>query len=183
MPTTDVHGHTVPQYGVPGEVDWRALERLALSIYRPKVVANTTARAQYIDDLAALATPIIPSTSNPVFVWRTDAGTGLELEVTVDGVNWRTYPAYPSVPKRVAKGTVSLAVAGAVGTSQAVAFPAGRFTDAPTVLVSKTGASLAKFVPYAHSASSAGCTVGIYAGDGVAATGSVSVAWYAVQED
>lgn len=92
MPTTDVHGHTIPRYGAIGEVDWRAIERLALSTYKPKAVANVTARAQYIADLAALDTPIIPSASNPVMVFRTDATDGLQYEVTIDGTNWRALP-------------------------------------------------------------------------------------------
>jgi hypothetical protein len=89
MPTTVVHGHTIPLYGAVGEVEWRAIERLALSTYKPKVIANTTARAQYIADLAALDNPIIPSTSNPVSVFRTDADAGAEFEYTVDGSTWR----------------------------------------------------------------------------------------------
>lgn len=182
MPTDDVHDHKIPQYGVVGEVDWRAFERLSRSIYRPKVVANTTTRSQYLTDLANLDEPIIPAVDNPVFVWRVDAGAGLELEVTVDGVNWRTYPTSPGVSKRDHGDKVTLSVSNSVGTSQAVAFPAGKFTEAPNVIVSKSAASLAKFVPYAHSVTTAGCTVGIYAGDGVAATGSVSVTLYAWQD-
>lgn len=46
-------------------------------------VANTTERA-------AAVSANTPSTSSPVFVWRTDAGEGRQLEYTVNGTTWYT---------------------------------------------------------------------------------------------
>ena len=47
-------------------------------------VANVTQRA------AALAAHGTPSTSNPLIVFRANAGAGRELEYTTDGSTWRT---------------------------------------------------------------------------------------------
>ena len=46
-------------------------------------VADVTARA-------AVAAAVVPSTSRPLFTYRTDAAPGSELEVTKDGSSWRT---------------------------------------------------------------------------------------------
>ncbi len=54
----------------------------------PYPVANVTARAAYITALAALTPPVVPSTSNPVRVWRADGIAGGQLEVTTDGATW-----------------------------------------------------------------------------------------------
>lgn len=177
---TDARGHTTPAGDdAPKRSD---VLDLSLSIRDPIPVANTTARAAKIVELAALTPAITPSSSNPILFFRADAGDGLELEYTTDGSTFHTVPATPMVPSRTARGSVALTVSSAVGTSQSVTFPAGRFTATPKVFVSKQSADLSKYIPYVTTISSTGCTIGIYAGDGVAASGSVTVAWSAEQD-
>lgn len=87
---TDVRGHTVPSNtGHPQRADVTAL---ALSVRDPIVVASTTARAQKIVDLAAVG--VVPSSTNPVWFYRTDAGSGKELERTVDGTTFETWRSH-----------------------------------------------------------------------------------------
>ena len=85
---TDLRGHTVPAAG--DNPSRAALTTLAMSVRDPIPVANATARAALIVSLAAASPAVVPSTSNPVFVFRADATAGGQLEVTVDGTNWRT---------------------------------------------------------------------------------------------
>ena len=81
---------------------------------------------------------------------------------------------------RLATGTIAITVAGNSGTV-AVTFPAGRFTAPPVVLVSRSTAGLAKYVPYVESVTATGCVLGLYAGDGTAGSGSSKLSWIAVQ--
>ena len=81
-----------------------------------------------------------------------------------------------------ARGTVTLAVSAATGATVSATFPVGRFTSAPRVYVSKQSDGMAKFIPYVRTITMSGCVIGIFAGDGLAATGSVPVAWEAVQD-
>lgn len=177
---TDARGHTVPGGSdAPKRSD---LLDLGLSITDPIPVTNTTARTAKLAELATLTPAITPASDNPIYFQRADAGAGLELEFTTDGSTFHTVPATPMVPSRTARGSVALTVSSAVGASQSVTFPAGRFTATPKVFVSKQSADLSKFIPYVTTISSTGCTIGIYAGDGVAASGSVTVAWSAEQD-
>lgn len=86
---TDVRAHTVP--AATDHPSRAALLALSLSTRDPIPVANTTARAALIVSLASAG--ITPTTANPVFVFRADAGAGFELEVTTDGTNWTTHAA------------------------------------------------------------------------------------------
>ncbi|NCT90261.1 hypothetical protein GXB85_04740 [Cellulomonas sp. APG4] len=181
MPT-DVRGHEVPDLDSVPDL-YEIPQRLSLSVRDPIPVANATERAQVIADLAALPVPIVPSSSEPVYVHRADAGPGLALEYTEDGTDWHTVPATPSVVKREAVGVKTVSVSGSAGGTAAVTFPAGRFTSAPLVIPAKQTGALAQFIPYVTGVTTAGCTIGVYAGDGAPATGSVSVAWHAIQED
>lgn len=52
------------------------------------VVQNTTERE-------ALVALYPPTTSAPLYVHRVDAGSGRELERTLDGTNWQTYRVQP----------------------------------------------------------------------------------------
>ena len=82
--------------------------------------------------------------------------------------------------ERKASGTVTVSVNASAGGSAAVAFPAGLFTAADTLDISLTKLSggLAKYIPYATVISATGMTVGLYSGDGSAATtGSVPINW------
>ncbi len=81
MPDIDLRGHTIP---AAADAPSRAgLIAMLAGVRDPVVVANATAR-----DVAAAA--MSPSTSNPVFVWREDAADGYQLEVSTDGLAWRT---------------------------------------------------------------------------------------------
>lgn len=81
---------------------------------------------------------------------------------------------------RLAAGTIAISVTGAGGTV-AVAFPAGRFTAPPVVLVSRSTSGLAKYVPYVASVTATGCVLGLYAGDGTTGGGTTSLSWLAIQ--
>lgn len=86
---TDELGHTTPAADdAPAR---QALLDLSLSIRDAYPVANVTARAQLLVDLAALPNPIVPSVSRPILVTRADATAGMEYEYTVDGTNWRCF--------------------------------------------------------------------------------------------
>lgn len=93
---TDARGHTAP---AAGETPRRqVINDLSLSINDPIVVANATARAAKIVELAALVPAITPSSSRPIFFFRSDALAGCELEYTTDGTTFRTVPAGGSGP-------------------------------------------------------------------------------------
>ena len=81
---------------------------------------------------------------------------------------------------RIATGTIAISVAGVGGTVD-VTFPAGRFTAPPVVLVSRSTAGLAKYVPYVASVTATGCVLGLYAGDGTTGSASSTLSWIAVQ--
>ena len=81
---------------------------------------------------------------------------------------------------RIATGTIAISVAGVGGTVN-VTFPAGRFTAPPVVLVSRSTAGLAKYVPYVASVTATGCVLGLYAGDGTTGSASSTLSWIAVQ--
>lgn len=103
---TDIRGHTVPTgTGHPARAD---VLNLGLSVRDPIPVANATARAALITNLASAG--ITPSTSNPVYTFRADAAAGLQLEVTTDGTTWRTITASsspaPTMVVRNSAGTV-----------------------------------------------------------------------------
>jgi hypothetical protein len=87
--TTDTRGHTVPATNDhPSRQGW-VLGPL-LSVRDPIPVANATARAALIVALAALSPAIVPSTANPVFIFRADAAPGSEIEYTTNGTSWTT---------------------------------------------------------------------------------------------
>lgn len=90
MPTTDARGHTVPTAAEqPSRKAW-VLDPI-LSVNDPIEVANTTARAAKIVELAALTPPIVASAAAPLFFWRADAPAGAQLEVTTDGSVFKPY--------------------------------------------------------------------------------------------
>jgi hypothetical protein len=81
--STDARGHTSI---AAGENPTRAaLAAMLLSVKDPIPVANATARAAKIVELAALTPAITPSLSNPIFFFRADAPAGQQLEQTIDG--------------------------------------------------------------------------------------------------
>lgn len=128
---TDARKHTVPADTDDPDVvgDLAALSASVRDIIQ---VDNTTARAAVIDALTTAG--IGPTATNPVYVHRSDAAPGRELEVTTDGTTWRTLSTNGALA--VASGEVVISPSGAnIPTSTAVTFPAGRFTVAPAVQV------------------------------------------------
>ena len=85
-------------------------------------VADTTARAQYVTDLGTAGITI--SSSNPARVFRADAGTGVEHEVSIDGTNWESVVSHVHLP-----GLMTWSTAAVIGTS-------GSVVDCGTALVS-----------------------------------------------
>lgn len=87
------------------------------------------------------------------------------------------------VPYAMSSGTVNVTLTAATSASAAITFPTSRFTVAPNVIaamVSAPGGSQ-KFVARCINATTTGATVYVYTGDATSATGSVTVAWWAVQ--
>lgn len=80
----DARGHTVPTGEQPPRR--QDLLDLSLSVRDVVYVPNATARAQLVADLAAAGRG--PSTSNPVYVHRGDAGDGMHLEYSMDGTSF-----------------------------------------------------------------------------------------------
>jgi len=92
---TSARKHTVP---AALETPRRAaINDLAASINDIVPVANVTARAQLLADLAAMTPPYVPSASRPLVIARADAPAGAEFEYTVgelDGSSntvWRNF--------------------------------------------------------------------------------------------
>lgn len=124
MPTTDARGHSVPTSAeAPSRAGW-VLAPL-LTVKDPIPVANATARAAKIVELAGLTPAIVPSTSNPIFFFRADAGSGFELEYTTDGTTFRTVPAWADAAwaQVAATGTGGAPVAFNTGWSGYVGSP------------------------------------------------------------
>lgn len=95
------------------------------------VVADIPART-------ALAGTFTPTPAKPLYVHRQNAGTGLELEVTTDGTNWRTIrPFGPGQPWAEAAGQFSVPAQtiapNALSPAYTVNLPSGRFSDAPII--------------------------------------------------
>lgn len=178
---TDPRGHTVPAGDEPPARS--AILDLSLSIRDPKPVANTTARAQHISDLAGAG--ITPSTSNPVFVFRADAPAGAQLEYTTDasGTTWHTVPATPLTAMRMAAGTASGSMASQATITISDTFPASRFTVAPIVTPVIIGASgyVSTLRVGVSSTSTSGVTFVVNSVTGASITGSITVNWIAVQ--
>ena len=82
---------------------------------------------------------------------------------------------------RMSAGSAAISITSAAGGTVSVTFPAGRFTAAPIVQVSRASAGLAKYIPYVASVTASGCVLGLYSGDGTTAGGSSSLAWFAYQ--
>ena len=82
---------------------------------------------------------------------------------------------------RMSAGSADISITSAAGGTVSVTFPAGRFTAAPIVQVSRASAGLAKYIPYVASVTASGCVLGLYSGDGTTGAGSSSLAWFAYQ--
>ncbi len=81
----DARTHVVP--AATDHPSRAELLALSLSIRDLTVVANTTARTTYASAMSTAGQGA--STSNPLFVYRTDSGT---VELSVDGTNWTVLP-------------------------------------------------------------------------------------------
>lgn len=181
MPTTDVRGHSVPlSTEHPSRSTW-VLAPL-LTVRDPIPVADTTARATKVTDLASAG--ITPSTSNPIFFFRADAGTGLELEYTTDGSTWQTIPSTGAIEASRAVGSATISVTSlAAGTGTFVAVAFGKtLPGVPKVVVSLSGAPTGSvyLVPRALAATTTGFNLYVYnVGTSAATATNVSVDYIA----
>jgi hypothetical protein len=87
------------------------------------------------------------------------------------------------VPFAMASGQVVVTLTAAASGFTAITFPGGRFTVAPNVIVSQVNApsGTQKFVCRCINSTTSGASVYAYTGDGSTATGSATIAWWAVQ--
>ena len=92
---------------------------------------------------------------------------------------WQPWVTTPATPK-IVTGTANVAVNASASGTVAITFPAGRFSTTPNVQVTKATANLPKFIPYTTAITTTGATIGVYSGDGTSATGTISVAWTAI---
>lgn len=107
--------------------------------------------------------------SDGTHAWVTSEGR----EYVRAGGAWRRLPIQ-------ATGTITISTSAAAGNTGSITFPAGLFPTAPLVMTSKQSGGGAKYVTYASSVTAAGANIGIYAGDGVAASQTVVVGWQAI---
>ena len=82
---------------------------------------------------------------------------------------------------RMSAGSAAISITSAASGTVSVTFPAGRFTAAPIVQVSRATAGLAKYIPYVASVTATGCVLGLYSGDGTTGSGTTNLAWFAYQ--
>ena len=82
---------------------------------------------------------------------------------------------------RMSAGSAAISITSAAGGTVSVTFPAGRFTAAPIVQVSRATPALAKCIPYVASVTATGCVLGLYSGDGTTTSGTTKLAWFAYQ--
>ena len=82
---------------------------------------------------------------------------------------------------RMSAGSAAISITSAAGGTVSVTFPAGRFTAAPIVQVSRASSGLAKYIPYVASVTATGCVLGLYSGDGSTGGGTTNLAWFAYQ--
>lgn len=66
----------------------------------------------------------------------------------------------------------TMTLASQANKSEAVTFPAGRFTAPPLVQVTKTNGALAMYIPYVVNVTASGCTVGLQSGNNTNASGA-----------
>jgi hypothetical protein len=129
---SDARKHTVPVGTDPVDLVG-VVGGLSASIRDIIQVDNTTARAALVDALTTAG--MGPSATNPLYVHRTDALSGRELERTTDGTTWWPIVSSQSGLLALALGTVTFpAIAVGNSASVVVTFPAGRFSRPPDVV-------------------------------------------------
>jgi hypothetical protein len=132
---SDARKHTVPVGTDP--VDLVAVVGgLSASIRDVIQVDNTTARAALVDALTTAG--IGPTTQNPLYVHRSDATPGRELETTKDGTNWYSIPT----GRTFQSGVATLAGDATNQRSVAVPFPVAFATTPLVMLQGLTGQTL-----------------------------------------
>lgn len=148
----------------------------------------TSARSVWVDRL------IGTSAVRGRFVVSTVGADGPQIEVWVagamqanfafdqDGQIW-AYTAsdaeYRPLPWAFQVGTVAVSFSSDTAKVTTVNFSGGRFTKAPMVVSTPTGAS--SFYAYNTTATAASVGLGLSQRDGVAITGSVDIQWHAIQ--
>lgn len=176
---TDVRGHEVP--ASDDQPARSAFTNLSLSIRDIIYVANSTAQAQLVTDLAGAG--ITPSSSNPIYTHRASAPVGRELEYTMNGTTWHAISAGSRGPFAMAAGIASGSMASQSTITVSDTFPASRFTVAPLVtgiLVGSAGYVSTLRVGVASTTAS-GVTFVVNSVTGATLTGSINIVWQAVQ--
>ena len=126
-------------------------------------VANVTHRN-------ALAAALAPSADNPVYVHRTDAAAGQNLEVTTDGITWK--PVQPAVQRGT---TLCTPTAANTIIGVTVTFPVP-FATTPTVLSTVSTTANAQAFAYVAGVTTTGFQI-LFRRDTVVAT---NVNWIAI---
>lgn len=148
---------TVSKY-YRGDKTWATLDRAAVGLGN---VDNTT------DLLKPVSTATQAALDNKVSTSTKGAANGVaSLDANA---------LIPHAQHRWWTGSVLVSINAAPSGTASVTFPAGRFSAPPVVFLSKQGGGMAKYVPYAVNVTATGMDVGLYAGDGTSASGSVSV--------
>jgi hypothetical protein len=150
---SDARKHTVPVGTDPVDLVG-VVGGLSASIRDIIQVDNTTARGALVNALTTAG--IGPTATNPLYVHRSDAPVGRELERTTDGTNWKTLPAGGVLA--TAAGSVTAPNQAVGNTSNfSVTFPAGLFTTAP--YMPNPNPSSSRITCCAVSITAAGCTI------------------------
>lgn len=120
---------------------------------------------------------VYPDDSSPI------DGIQDDMEALAESVDVALDDAVDALPFRTAAGEVVVSLSASNVGFSPITFPVGRFTVPPLLLATiKTApGGSQKFVVRALNTTVTDAAIYVYTGDASSATGSVSVAWFAVQ--
>lgn len=117
-----------------------------------------------------------------IYLMGTTTGGSLEADVRGFTTNVAQAAGLQNAVKSLEVfGLTNVTVTSGAGGTAAITFPPGQFSSAPLVFIEKQAAAMAKVIPYAASVTKDGATLGVYTGDGSNTSGTVALAWRAVQ--
>ncbi|MCB2412461.1 hypothetical protein LGT39_06305 [Demequina sp. TTPB684] len=109
----DLAGHNVPaSTDAPAR---SAFDKLSLTIRDPLPVADAAARTTLLASLAAASTPVVPSTSSPIFFYQEDLPAAHRVIWTVDGDNFISTSGHYVWADDAERGAATGMVAGDLG--------------------------------------------------------------------
>lgn len=119
---------------------------------------------------------VYPSSAGHTRLWE-------HLQALAESVDFDLAAVLAKIPVRMAADSVNVTLTGQSQNFAPITFPVDRFTVAPLVVVSLISApgGTQKFVPRCINITNAGANVYCYTGDATMATGTVAVAWIAIQ--